>query len=140
MIEGKTPKLFRILLVLYLAGLSYLCLGHFSAPPSIAKTFLGIDLDKIAHFLMFLPFPLLAAGAFGRPARSVPRRILRILGIFLAGCLLAAATETAQSLTTWRSADPADFRADGIGLAVSTLLLLILSLGHPDTTEDDHPA
>ena len=51
---------------------------------------------------MFLPFPIIA--------------------------VIAGGTELGQGLTDYRSADPKDFLADGIGLAVGAIVALILDL------------
>ena len=51
-----------------------------------------------------------------------------VIGLFLVGCMIAAGTELGQGLTDYRTADPKDFLADGIGLAVGAIVALILDL------------
>ena len=119
----------RILLVLYLAALLWLCFGHFDSMPDVKRCYWGIPTDKIVHFLMFLPFPLLAYFAFDRYTEKFWPSVLWTGVAFLAGILLATGTEVGQALlTTYRSGDPSDFRADLIALGVSSLLVFILDL------------
>ena len=119
----------RILFAIYLVALAFLCFGDFSDIPSVQRDFWGIAMDKIIHFLMFLPFPFLAYLAFNRYATKHPRVILWIFVAFFAGIVLAAGTEIGQALlTAWRTGDPADFQADLIGLAAGTLFVIVIHL------------
>ena len=118
----------RILLVLYLICLGILCFGNFSGMPEMEKKILGFDPDKVVHFLMFFPFPILAWLALGRrPSGPWPALGLTLL-LFLIGCALAACTEIVQQFLSWRSADPRDFSADALALALSALLVFIKML------------
>ena len=119
----------RILLVLYLVALFWLCFGHFDSMPDVKRYYWGIPTDKIVHFLMFLPFPILAYFAFDRYTEKFWSSVLWTGVAFLAGVLLAAGTEVGQAfLTNYRSGDPNDFRADLLALGISTLLVFILDL------------
>ena len=118
----------RILLVLYLICLGILCFGNFSGMPEMEKKILGFDPDKVVHFLMFVPFPILAWLASGRrPSGPWPALGLTLL-LFLIGCALAACTEIVQQFLSWRSADPRDFSADALALALSALIVFIKML------------
>ena len=57
-----TPKtiLARFLFFLYLAGIAFLCFMHVDKLPDVQKFIFGIPTDKVVHFGMFLPFPILA--------------------------------------------------------------------------------
>lgn len=64
------------LLVVYLGMVGWCCFGHFSDLPDIGQDNLfGIPMDKVVHFLMFFPFPILCYLAFsgmtGRPRHTV---------------------------------------------------------------------
>lgn len=117
------------LLIAYLAVLCWLCFGKFdSVTASFPRYTLGIPTDKIVHFIMFLPFPLLCwlvfRGRSGKPWHS----LVLVLIFFGAGCLLAAGTELGQTLIAYRAGDPGDFLADGIAIAFSTVIALILDI------------
>ncbi|MBQ6761475.1 MAG: hypothetical protein IJP49_01860 [Bacteroidales bacterium] len=119
----------RILLVLYLIALLWLCFGHFDSMPDVKRYYWGIPTDKIVHFLMFLPFPILSYFAFDRYTEKFWPSVLWTGVSFLAGILLAAGTEVGQAfLTSYRSGDPNDFRADLLALGISSLLVFILDL------------
>ena len=85
--------IFRILLVLYLCAVAWLCFGHFSNIPNIKMSYWGIPTDKIVHFLMFFPFPLLAFGGFDKYTTKPWHSFLFVAVLFGIGCLLAGATE-----------------------------------------------
>lgn len=120
---------FQVIFFLYVAGVLFLCFGHFEQTPSIEWSLFGIPNDKVVHFCMFFPFPILAFLAFDRYTESV-RSTLLFSGItLLVGILLAAGTEWGQAhLTDYRSGDPMDLLADGLALVLSTLLVIFLDI------------
>jgi len=120
---------FRVLFVLYIALVLYLCFGNFSDIKHIPRSYFNIPTDKIVHFLMFLPFPVLAYLAFDRFTDKFWSSAAYTALTFLVGCLLAAGTEIGQArLTRHRSGDFLDFRADLFALALSTLVVFILDI------------
>lgn len=123
---GKDNKtLIRILFVLYLLMVAYLCFWHFHNVSTVSKSVMGIPLDKVVHFLMFLPFPLLSYASYSHRFKGPWQAIAFILVIFLLGCAVAGGTEYVQSKLPYRTADPADFRADAIALCISSLAVFI---------------
>ena len=124
----KTRLFFRIALVLYLAALAYLCFGHFDSLPHVKPYFLGFPIDKVVHFLMFFPFPLLLFAAFDRLTTKPWHSLLFAVLTFLLGCLIAAGTELGQSMTIYRTGDPWDFKADALALAISSVIVLMIDL------------
>ena len=126
---SKTTKIIsRILLLIYIGLLAYLCFGHFDHVPQIIRKFWGIEQDKVIHFCMFFPFPILAYFSVGKIFRTYGRALTFVLIVFLIGCLIGAATELGQGLTTYRSADPKDFSADALALAASSVLSFIICI------------
>ena len=119
----------RILFFLYLAAVLVLCFGQFKDAPSVPWTLLGIPSDKLVHFCMFFPFPILAFLAFDKYTET-PRSTFLFSGItFLVGVALAFGTEWGQAhLTTYRSGDPLDWLADVSALFLSTLIVIIWDL------------
>ena len=118
----------RILFGLYLVAVAVLCFAHFPESEDVPKSLLGIPMDKIVHFLMFFPFPVLAYLAFDRYPGKRGASVLRTAAALLCGCAFAAVTELVQSRLPYRSGDPADFRADAFSLLLSSVLVLILIL------------
>jgi VanZ family protein len=128
-----TPKhlkiLFRVLFFVYLAMVLLLCFGKFNSVPSVPLKLFGIPTDKLVHFCMFFPFPILSFLAFDRFTESVSRTLL-FTGITLAaGILLALFTEWGQAcLINYRSGDLWDLFADVIALILSSLLVIFLDI------------
>ncbi len=119
----------RILFFLYLAAVLFLCFGRFENTPDVPWSFLGIPSDKLVHFCMFFPFPILAFLAFDKYTET-PRATFLYSGLtWVLGMLLALGTEWGQAhLTTWRSGDPMDLLADGLSITISTLIVIIWDL------------
>lgn len=120
---------FQVIFFLYVAAVLFLCFAHFEQTPAIEWSLFGIPGDKVVHFCMFFPFPILAFLAFDRYTDSV-RSTLLFSGItLLVGFLLAWGTEWGQAhLTDYRSGDPLDLLADGTALVLSTLLVIFLDI------------
>ena len=116
----------RILFFVYIAVVLFLCFGQFDSTPDVPRSFLGIPIDKLVHFCMFFPFPILAFLAFDRYTETA-RQTFTFVGITLAvGILLALGTEWGQAhFTDYRSGDPWDLVADTSALVLSSLLVSI---------------
>jgi VanZ family protein len=119
----------RIVFILYVMAVAWLCFGKFDSLPDVPRSLWDIPMDKVVHFLMFLPFPVLAFPAFVPSAESRLRTFAWTLGVFISGCLFAAATELVQArLLPFRTGDPADFTADLIALGVGSLLVFVIDI------------
>ena len=57
-----TPKsiLSRVLFLMYLGAIALLCFISGEKIPDIQREIFGIPTDKLVHFFMFLPFPVLS--------------------------------------------------------------------------------
>ena len=121
-------KISLALFCIYIIAVILLCVIQSESLPELPKTFLGIPFDKIAHFIMFLPFVILGYSAF-QPSRERISSKLSVLGIFLIlGGAFAIATERLQAMTAYRSYEILDMAADGIGLFTGTIAILIYIL------------
>ena len=118
----------RVLFGLYLVAVAVLCFGQFDSSQDVPKALWGIPTDKVVHFLMFFPFPLLAYLSFDRYRERRWPSVFWATVAFLAGCAYAAGTEWVQSRLSYRSGDPADFLADFTALAACSVVILILIL------------
>lgn len=124
----KKNLIFKFLLLLYLAVVAWLCFGHFENIGNVPRQIWGIPTDKVIHFAMFFPFPILCYLAFDRYTTKWWQSLLYVGAVFLIGCLLAGGTELGQMQTRYRSGDIADFYADGLALALSSLIVLVSDL------------
>ena len=127
-----TPKTFlaRILFFLYLAAVAFLCFMHVDKLPEVQKFILGIPTDKIAHFLMFLPFPILAYLAYDHLTNKLSHAFLFALATLIVGLLMAYGTEYVQGKLPYRSMDINDFKADALAIALSTVAVFIVDITH----------
>ena len=113
----------RILLVIYLAAVAYLCFASQGGLPKFDDWPFKIPADKVVHFLMFLPWPILASlSVMPDRDRTSVRMVVTLLIITLIGCALAGTTEWVQGLLPYRSRDIMDFIADSLGLMTGALL------------------
>ena len=102
-----------------------MCFMKPSSLPQVELDFFGIPMDKVVHFIMFLPFSILTfwpadAGRFRKLA------VLLVIVIFGAG--MAVATEKIQAMTGYRSGDIMDFAADMTGILAGAALTALFIL------------
>lgn len=118
----------RILFVVYITAVAFLCFSTSESLPTLDKTFLGIPVDKVAHFLMFLPYPLLTFLSFDHKSKKKWASVGFVFLTFASGVLLAGLTEYIQKFIPTRAMDVADFNADCIAILISSILVLIVDL------------
>lgn len=121
--DRKTIQLiFRILFCIYICAVGFLCFMKPSDMPEFEMSWFGLPSDKVAHFMMFLPFPILSFLAVRKADGSTGSRFLLLAVLFAAGALIAAGTEILQSLTKYRSYEVKDMLTDFAGLAAGSLI------------------
>ena len=127
--KTSLKRIFQLGFIVYLLAVLYLCFGKFENTPDIPWSFLGIPSDKLVHFCMFFPYPILAFLAFDR-FTDTPKSTFLFSGItWVLGLLLAVATEWGQAhLTDYRSGDPWDLLADALSITLSTILVIFWDL------------
>lgn len=124
MVKKFSYYLIRIILAVYIASVFLLCFLNMGNAPSIRMEWFGIPTDKVAHFLMFLPFPVLMTLTFSKKSWSSGRFLLFMLLTAVAGAAAGGGIELLQGLSEYRSCDINDFKADCIGIAVGIILSL----------------
>lgn len=120
----KRRILFITAFLLYMAAVLYLCLAKPEDLPQTELYLFGIPLDKAAHFLMFLPFPILAYSTLWKRNRKAWTDIAILIIVLGIGVGLAFLTEHLQALTQYRSSDIKDIYADMAGLAAGSIIVL----------------
>ncbi len=115
------------LFMLYIVAVLCLCLLDLSdTAPELPKFFLGIPMDKLAHFLMYFAYPVVCWLMLTYNKRIKINHKYLYSTIIITGLAFAAFTETAQGLlTSYREPDPMDFLANTLGIFSATLLLRI---------------
>ena len=125
LMKRKFTWLSRGLMLLYAMTVCLLCFTHFDGSINMNEEWFGIGKDKIAHFLMFLPFPILMYMAFHTHHGNPWRLIIFMTVTILIGAAAGAGIELLQMTTKYRSCDILDFRADCIGLLAGSFLVMI---------------
>lgn len=124
----KAYKIFRILLLLYVALVAYLCFGNFKSLPDVEKFILGIPTDKVVHFCMFFPFSILGYYSYDRKTNTVIESLCAVINACAYGCIFAGITEIIQASLPYRSEDLGDFAADCLGIGVASVFIFLFNL------------
>ena len=121
----KLKHIFLGLFCIYLAAVVLLCVISTQNIPELPKSVLGIPMDKMTHFVMFLPFPILGYMAFRPDCKGIWRNFA-VLGILcMIGLGFAFSTERLQSMTAYRSYELADMAADSAGIIAGSLMVTV---------------
>lgn len=126
--KSTRALLCRILMLLYIFAVAYLCFNNFKDIPDVPKELFGIPMDKIVHFCMFIPFPVLGFFSFDHRKWSTARTAGVIVELFAYGCVFAGLTEIIQGSLPYRTQDIADFRADMIGIGLASILVFLVDI------------
>ena len=110
---------------LYLAAVAFLCFAKPEDIPQLPTSWFGLPADKVGHFLMFAPFPLLAYTVFENSDMSTARKLSILAVILCFGIGMASGTEKIQAALAYREASMDDFIADMTGLAVGGVATII---------------
>ena len=110
------------LFCLYIAAVGYLCFAKPEDIPQLPDLWFGLPADKVGHFLMFVPFPLLGFMVFDKEDTGIARRIMLLGIMIICGFGMAAGTESIQASMASRSAEMKDLLADSAGLAAGAIL------------------
>lgn len=113
-----------LLFAIYLAAVMTICFLRPGDIPPMRQFILGIPTDKVIHFLMFLPYPLLAYISFRPDSTATGRHFLTLAGIIAVGVMMAMGVEKLQVIAE-RNYDIKDFYANIAGIATGTIITII---------------
>ncbi len=85
----------------------------------------GIEIDKVVHFIVFLPYPFLLWLAFNKRFTRHRKLFLRFL-IPMNGLLFAIITELLQSLNPSRDFDFFDILANILSIIFASMVLNVI--------------
>ena len=123
--RDRRHSILKAIFILYIIGLCFCCFWNFRSSIDLSTELWGIPKDKIAHFCMFFPFPIIFYLAFPK-LRNTPRRYLKFSILALAtGVATGLAIEIIQGWSGYRSCDMTDLLADFCGLAAAVLILQV---------------
>ena len=109
---------------IYIAAVAFLCFMQPDDMPQLPVILFGLPADKVGHFLMFLPFPLLGFLVFEDGQMSMTGKVLTLAILCLTGIGMAFGVEQVQAMLGYRSAETDDIIADATGLACGALLTI----------------
>ena len=124
----KMRYISAFLLCAYIVAVAVLCFMKPSSLPQVELDFFGIPMDKVVHFIMFLPFSILAYMTFWPADAGRIRKLAVLLVIVIFGAGMAVATEKIQAMTGYRSGDIMDFAADMTGILAGAALTALFIL------------
>lgn len=117
--------LIKLLFIIYLLMVLFFCFYKFSGSSiDLGKHFLGIRLDRYAHFAMFFPYPFIAwlTCNYSKTFKKIKKYSLVV--IFFTGLIFASLTEVCQDLLfEYRQGDSLDFAADATGILIATIIV-----------------
>ena len=124
----KTYVIVSALFAAYIVAVLCLTLLDLSdKTPELPKYFLGIPMDKLAHFLMYFAYPVTGWLMLSYNKNIKIGQKYLFACIIISGLAFAAFTETAQGLfTTYRESDPLDFLANILGIFSGSLIIWLL--------------
>ena len=117
----KRKILFISAFCIYLAAVFFLCLMKPDDLPQTELMLFGLPADKVAHFLMFFPFPVLGYCMMWKKGRRIWLDLLIVASTLIMGTGLAFLTEHLQALTQYRSSDIKDIYSDVCGMAAGCI-------------------
>lgn len=120
--------IFRLVLLLYIATVAYLCFTNLDKVQDAPKSIFGIPTDKIVHFAMFFPLPILATFAMDRKMLKVGEAVAFFFTACSLSCIFAGLTEIIQGMLPCRSEDIADFATDCAAICLSGVGILIYDI------------
>ena len=121
-------RIFQIIMIIYLAAVGFLCFANFHQMPDVPKSFLGIQMDKVVHFLMFFPFPIVAFLAYDRFTNTPLQALAALISICAVGGAFAGLTEVVQDFLPYRVKDFNDFGADCLAVGIASVLVFIIDV------------
>lgn len=116
--------LWVVLFVIYMAGLAWVYFSSGEVSFELPKDLFGIPFDKVVHYSMFLPFPVLFTLALNFRSWWRTLSFSALLAV-----AIAFTFETLQSrITATRVTDPTDLNANVLGIATGLAVMLIAGL------------
>lgn len=127
--ETSTRALiFQLILLVYIVAVAYLCFANFDKAQNFQKYIFGIPTDKLVHFCMFFPFPIISFFASDKRSTTIFGALASFVIVCSYGCIFAGITEIIQGMLPYRTEDLADFGADCLAICTSALFTFIADI------------
>ena len=113
-----------VLFCMYILAVGIMCFIRPDEIPELGMNWMDVPVDKIVHFLMFIPFPSLAHSAMIPKEYGLVKQSLYIIAIAVLGTGTAYATEQIQDALGYRTYELNDLIADIAGIAAGSAVTL----------------
>jgi len=118
--------LFKVLFIIYICMVLFLCLYSFKESDiDLSSYIFGIRADRVAHFVMFFPYPFSAWLAVKGELRERFGKMSHAI-VLTSGVILALAAEALQSLTPARDTDPLDLASNIAAIISASIIIFAL--------------
>lgn len=124
MMALKRRHMAILLFAFYLAAVAYLCFLKPGSIPVLQQFIFGIPTDKVIHFIMFLPYPVLAYISFRPDRKGICAHIIVFAAILLVGAAMSIGVERLQ-IAAGRNYDIKDFYANIAGMAAGAAITTV---------------
>lgn len=119
---------FRILFIVYIAVVAFLCFANFSKVEDAPKFFLGLPFDKVVHFCMFFPLPFLGLKSYDKYTETIPHALASVIVVCAFCCIFAGLTEIVQGMLPYRSEDVKDFGVDCLSIGIASVIVFSIDV------------
>lgn len=116
--DRTSKRIYIAAFTLYLTAVFILCFMKGDNLPEVEKFIFGLPIDKVAHFIMFFPFPILASLSFIRKDNGIVRNLLVLSVLTIVGEGIAYGTEIIQAQIGYRAYETGDLLADTAGIGI----------------------
>ncbi len=117
---------FHAIFYLYIALVLFASLYSFNDTKiDLSDYIFGIRVDRIVHYILFLPYSVIAWLAFGSTLKRYPGKYSKYY-ILLSGMIISSLTEYLQTLTPYRDFDLLDLTSNYLGIISGSLIVYIL--------------
>lgn len=127
--------IFTVATILYVVMVAYLCFANFDKISDVPKLLFGIPTDKIVHFCMFFPFPILAYLAYDELTDTPLKAFGALISICAIGAVFAGLTEIVQGMLPYRYQDINDYGADCLAIGIAGILTFIIDISKMRTKQ-----
>lgn len=124
MVKGA-KILINVLFIIYIAMVMFFCFYKFgSTGIDLGSYFMGIRLDRYAHFIMFFPYPFITWLICRYSCEKSFFRKHAIIITLVSGLLFAGMTELFQDwFFSSRQGDVLDYAADSVSIFTGTVIV-----------------
>ncbi len=118
---------FHAVFYLYIALVLFASLYSFNDTKiDLSEYLFGIRVDRVVHYILFLPYSVTAWLAFGSSLKKYSGRYSQIY-LLISGFIISSLTEYLQTLTPYRDFDIYDLTSNYLGVLSGSFFVYLLN-------------